>query len=172
MPYTIAEARHRFSLWAACRAAQAGFAQGTREQFTGALNHCKIRIFLENTANHSATQRAFDQQHHRWVSSMRRFMMRRFRRKLSYGVAAKLISIYIKSFFILGGFEQTQLAQVAHPPIDSILLKGVDRVRATNLSSRYKWKKLTAPKYRALITKLRALHGEPAFWKIEEHWVP
>lgn len=43
----------------------------------------------------------------------------------SFGRAAKLIAIYLKTTIVLSGAENTTLGRVIHPPIDSILLKAM-----------------------------------------------
>ena len=172
MAYDIYEARSRFSVWAACRAAQAGSAKAKRTEFAQALAHCEIRAFLADKQNHRLSPVEFDKKHHQWVVKICKYIKRKFNKELSYGIGAKLLSTYIKSAFVLGSFEKTGLAHVAHPPIDSILLKSIDEVFHTNLSSIYKWTRLTATDYRGLITKLRNLDDKQAFWKIEEHWNP
>lgn len=172
MSYTINDARHRFSAWAAARAAQAGSAKAKRAQLISAIEHCGVRKFLMDPHNHLIMAPEFDTKHDEWVENIRRFVKRRYKRGLSYGVAAKVLSTYLKSVFVLAGFEETPLAQAIHPPVDSILLKALDAKFTKSFSKQLKWQRLTVPQYRTLIAELRSLNGPRAFWNLEEHWAP
>ena len=42
---------------------------------------------------------------------------------VTFGKAAKLLAIYLKSMIIVGGHHESPFARVAAPPIDEILLR-------------------------------------------------
>ena len=81
------------------------------------------------------------------------------------------MGIFVKGYFILAGNEDTPLSKVAHPPIDSFLLKGIDKAKGTKLDKEYKWQKLDKEKYYELLAKLEAqLVENEELWKIEKYW--
>jgi hypothetical protein len=71
---------------------------------------------------------------------------------VAYGAAAKLVSTYIKSAFVLAGHGNTPLGNVVMPPIDSILLAVLDKAYDANFATRYKWRKLSRASYRRSVS--------------------
>ena len=98
-------------------------------------------------------------------------------KKVTFGRAAKLIAMYLKSMVVLGGESESVLGKVAHPPIDGILLSNVARspdVVSSNKSAwaRLRWTKLDEKSYYRLIPQLRAILGpDEPFWVLEAHWI-
>lgn len=82
----------------------------------------------------------------------------------SYGRAAKIVAIYLKTAVIVRHSGEGKLSELAHPPIDRILL--------TNLHKRYhaldvgeiNWTELKEESYFELIAKLRTLPFNK-FWE-------
>jgi len=68
---------------------------------------------------------------------------------------------------MLLGNEETSLGLVIHLPIDSSLLKGIDKEKNTKLDKKYKWQKLDEQQYFELIEifKVKIIPNEP-LWKI------
>jgi hypothetical protein len=71
------------------------------------------------------------------------------------------VAVYLKSMIVLGPVVDCDLARVAHPPIDSILLQGVSK--ATDIVSpgrrgwgKVRWTQLSEDGYYTLIKELRA----------------
>jgi hypothetical protein len=145
--YSIEVARQRFSLWAACRAAQAGSAKARRFQLIAALKACGVVQWIADDKNHVTEQEVYDQLFNGWVRSILRHLRENHDKTIAYGVAAKLVSTYLKSAFILGGCEFTRLGTHVMPPIASVLLKTIDRKHKKNFSARFKWQKLTEKEY-------------------------
>lgn len=172
MNYSIDIARHRFSLWAACRAAQAGSAKARRHELVSALETCGVVSWIADTANHSAGLDDYDREFDNWVTKAQKRHEEEFRKQALYGVVAKLVSTYLKSAFVLGGHETTALAGHITPPIDSILLKGIDVAHKTPLSKKYKWQKLTQQEYKDVVRELRKIRGARPMWHIEQYWKP
>jgi hypothetical protein len=93
----------------------------------------------------------------------------------TFGRAAKLIAIYLKSMVVLVR-PDTALAKVAHPPIDSILLRNVARAREVQSPHKHtwakiKWTQLNEVSYYILVDQLLDVvpGGEP-FWMLEQFW--
>ena len=94
----------------------------------------------------------------------------------SFGHAAKLLAMYLKSMVVLGPASETSFAHVVHPPIDGILLSAISSSREIQCGHRHawgkiKWTHLDETAYYKLIDELRscAAAGEP-FWKLERFW--
>ena len=115
------------------------------------------------------------------------------KRGMSHGQAAKLINIFIKALMPSDmdtiSSERKKLWCEVHPPIDSILLKGMDecnqcpppkageckcgsgcRFVKKEKWQDYKWTKLGPCDYENLIKNIR--EHEPCLWKIERYWKP
>jgi hypothetical protein len=89
----------------------------------------------------------------------------------TFGRAAKLVAVYLKSMVVLAAPE-SGLAHVAHPPIDRILLQNLARQRGLpKQHTRTPWTKLDEEQYQALIACLQSyMHPNEPFWKLEEFW--
>lgn len=126
MPYGLAEHRHRFAVWAAARAAQRGFT--TVRNLRDALQATDIRAVLASpsTFEYSATQ--FDELHRRWCLSICTSLADRglSKEKRTYGRAAKLVAVYLKAIVMMGDQCDSRFARNMHPPIDRILLQGLE----------------------------------------------
>lgn len=174
MPYDLFEHRHRFSLWAAARAAQRGFT--TVENLRDALENCGIANFLRNPDALNTDESKFEKHHKIWCRLIVGFLKNRNIDKVTYGRAAKLVAVYLKSMIIIGPYAGTLLSSVAHLPVDRILLQNLSR--AAEIHSQHKrtwrtinWTELDEPSYYDLISQLRSClrDGEP-FWSLEKFW--
>jgi hypothetical protein len=173
MPYEIDEHRHRFAVWAAARAAQRGFADVAT--LRKALEVCGIVEYLKSANFNDIDQPRFDAIHRLWCRSIVDFLGKGGVADATFGRAAKLIAVYLKSAVVLGANSGTAFARIAHPPIDSILLgnlaasDGASPDKASWAATR--WTKLNEARYYELIGQLRSFLGssEP-FWKLEQFW--
>ena len=94
--------------------------------------------------------------------------------------AAKLVAIYLKSMIVCGPDAGSKLAHIAHPPIDSILLKNIseninkyDKFRCLRDGKigKLSWTKLNEKQYFDLINTFRRfLNGSTPFWHLEKFW--
>jgi len=108
---------------------------------------------------------------HKWTKKAQKHL-ETIGKPIKYGIAAKLVSVYFKSAFVLCGNEKTRLACNVPPPIDSHLLNGIDKASGTNLSERYKWTKLEKKDYMELLKELREIYGkEKPLWHLEKYWL-
>lgn len=172
MAYDISEHRHRFSVWAAARATQRGFARV--DVLRDALEQCGVREFLLSPDAFQTDEDHFRVLHNAWCRSIVQFL-EGTHPNVSFGRAAKLIAVYLKSMVVLARPE-TSLARVAHPPIDAILLNNIGH--ASNVLSphkrlwrRVKWTQLQEEAYYAVVKQLRETVGaEEPFWKLEQFW--
>src|SRR5467141_2609385 len=119
--YQISEHRHRFSVWAAARATQRGFCDvGSLRK---ALEACGVREFLARPNFGDIDESGFDAIHRQWCRKIMASLRKARICDVTFGRAAKLIAMYLKSEVVLGPGSGTAFAHVAHPPIDGILLR-------------------------------------------------
>ena len=95
----------------------------------------------------------------------------------TFGRAAKLIAIYLKSMVVLAGRHETPLGRTLHPPIDSILLTALAddedagfRDASRQLWRRTRWTKLDETDYAEIIQSMRTERLDDPFWGIERYW--
>lgn len=174
MPYSHFEHRHRFAVWAAARAAQRAFA--SVEQLRDAIESTDIADFVQEEAANEITEAQYFARHSHWCSQIEIHLREEYRLNATFGRAAKLVAVYLKSMIVVGGFNSTSLASVAHPPIDAVLLRNLSRIPdyPRELRARWRqarWTQLNEAEYTELLLSLRVANPEPApWWKIEEHW--
>lgn len=176
--YDLEQHRHKFAVWAAARAAQRGFTSVGK--LRKALEGSGVREFLREDDLESVTAASFERHHLKWcrkiVSELRDLGVQADR--VSFGRAAKLVAVYIKSMIVLGEKCGSSLASVAHPPIDSILLRNASRCSSIHSSfksswAKKRWTKLKEDEYYSLIKELReAMKPESRFWMLERYWKP
>lgn len=172
--YTIDDHRHNFAAWASARAVTRGFT--TVAVLIGALESCGVAAFVRAQQFDGIQRADFDQMHARWCEAVLNKWAAREVPGRSYGRAAKLIAVYLKTMIVVGPHSATDLARVAHPPIDRILLQNAARTIGGEHSSAWRttnWTQLDREAYCRLIDQLRATmrEGEP-FWRLEQYWHP
>lgn len=89
---------------------------------------------------------------------------------MSFGIAAKILAIFIKVMYIIPG-ERQDLLKHGHPPLDRIVLMNSLRSIAHNQS--LSWTKFDKRQYYAafkLITKESERTNYR--WELERHWHP
>ena len=174
MPYDLAEHRHRFAVWAAARAAQRGFCGVL--PLRHALEACGVRAFLDDARSDDADAPKFDRLHRQWCTSVVHSLEKARIDDVTFGRAAKLVAVYLKSAVVLGPGAGTALARIAHPPIDSMVLGNL--ASAADVVSEHKgawakvkWTQLDAVRYYELIAQLRLILGaDEPFWALERFW--
>jgi hypothetical protein len=115
----------------------------------------------------------FDAKHREWREKAVKEARKRGI-KMSHGVAAKLINVYLKSRFICGGYADHPKVAALHPPIDSILLKALADKNAGGFGpawralARRRWSNLDSDSYEVAIGCLRNSFKTP--WLAEALW--
>ncbi len=95
---------------------------------------------------------------------------------VTYGRVAKLVAVYLKSMAVVGPGANSSLSAVAHPPIDSILLKNLasDETVVSPYKAHWKslaWTKLNEAEYYTLVSELRSvLRDSDPWWTLEKYW--
>ena len=175
MSYDIFEHKHRFSVWAAARAAQVRSGAKVKD-LREALENCGIVEFLNDSASMQVDQEQFDVLHRGWCVNIIDFLTKKGGTKATFGRAAKLVAVYLKSMVVIGGDPDCGLAQVVHPPIDSIMLQNLSRSAEVRSPHKQKWEsvrwtQLSEEEYYQLVSELFVC-VEPGMplWRLEKYW--
>jgi hypothetical protein len=173
--YGIDDHRHRFSVWAAARATQRGLTNVVN--LRKALEGCGVVAFLACGNLEAVDEAAFENHHRSWCRAIMACLIDLGVPNVTFGRAAKLIAIYLKSIVVLGSGCGSRLSQIAHPPIDGILLANIAVCPSIDSPHKAEWAKVRwtkldeAPYYR-LIGQLRAalVPADAPFWMLEQYW--
>lgn len=174
--YDLREHRHRFAVWAAARASQRGFT--TVDNLRNALQATDIQEVLSAPSTFHLSAAQFDALHRRWCSSICESLTKRRIPEVTYGRAAKLIAVYLKTTVIMGDGCGSSFGRNLHPPIDRVLLHAL--ASSDKISSPHKkwwrsinWTQMDRSAYYQLIGQLRnVIPKDKPFWTIEEYWEP
>jgi len=168
MSYTFADHLHNYSIWTAARAVQRGWKGAKTINIKKAIESTELKDIESNL--HILDLSDFDNFHrliaHKIIDSFKGMGI-----ITSYGRAAKIIAIYLKTSIVIHDSGISHISRQAHPPIDNILLTKLDSMYPKFGFKGIKWTQLTEEKYFTIISKLRTLNLD-AFWKVEEFWYP
>jgi hypothetical protein len=174
VPYDLYRHRHNFSVWAAARAAQRRFT--TVDNLRAALECSEIVSFVRDYGGIEIDADTFATKHRVWCDSIVDHLVRAGVQNVTFGRAAKLVAVYLKSMVVMGPLADSSLARVAHPPIDRILLQNLSRDQILDASVRTEfratnWTSLDRLRYYALIEMIRkSFPNLDEFWRLEEYW--
>lgn len=173
--YTMEEHKHRFSAWAACRAASVIRCRFTVEDGKKIIESSMLRD-LAKDIKHLPSPDDFDLFHRKLRKDIIR-SAKALNITFTHGVAAKLINMYLKSIYVCGGNHIDIKVKSIHPPIDSVLLNDLYRqdVGGKRLAWRKareaKWSKFSSSEYEAVILAIQqSVPVGEGLWKIEEFW--
>ena len=175
MSYTIVEHKHRYTAWAASRAASTKTCRFEVLQGKGIIEAIGLHQLIANP-NTLPTPDQMDKAHREWRAVAITAAESKGLRGFSHGVAAKLINVYLKGAFVCGGYEMHANVAALHPPIDSLLLDelyhgnvgGLRNLWSTARKNR--WSKFTSEQYEAVITAIRQVMGTSPLWQVEIYW--
>ena len=195
--YSIADHAHRFAVWAAGRAysRSGGDGGGYSVKYAQTMLEAAgmrdintptdlpsaegIDAFVHERIEAVCAARPATYVHHKTGEHLK------FR--CTYGRAQKLVNVYLKSKLVCGGYHDDERVERLHPPIDSVLLKGLSAfsesvagqvqyaefqnnlLDAQALGS--SWVVFTQTTYEAYIKAFKSLQKDKPLWAIEEHWV-
>jgi len=166
MTYSYFQHRHNFAVWCAARAVQRKFTK--TPILKKAIEYSGVVEFIKENEGKDITPKTFDIHHETWCESIIQTWEKGKVSGGSYGRAAKLLAVYIKSMVVVRN-GTSKLSDVAHPPIDRIILKNISKDKNINHPNRTSWKsinwtELSKSKYITLINDFRqVLDGQP-FW--------
>lgn len=165
--YSFSEHIHRYAVWTAARAVQRNFT--TTENIQRAINASDLKSFAEKPIE---DPEAFE----KWHRENANLLISNLGGEeiCSYGRAAKIISIYLKTSVGIRLPLDHQVQSVLHPPIDRILLQslgseprfdGLTKLKIVN------WTQLEEDPYWDLVALIRSKVGY-FDWRLEEFWRP
>jgi hypothetical protein len=169
--YTIEEHVHRYACWTAARAASTSrFSNAEVLQFItdSGLREALQALRLNVEINHSIYKDWYVEQVNILLKNMDEYKNSKDKkRKKLFGIAAKIVSIYIKTAEILPSLGDSKISKVAFPPIDRFLLSGLKKkLELKNIS----WSNMEKDEYMGLIETLKKFIGNEPFWKLEMYW--
>ena len=175
MPYTIAEHKHRYTAWAASRAASTKTCR-----FEVLMGKEIIEVIglhrLISDPNTLPTPAQIDATHREWRSAAITAANGKGLIGFSHGIAAKLINVYLKGAFVCGGHEGHANVAALHPPIDSLLLDELYSLNVGGLREQWltarklRWSKFNSVQYEAVINAIRQAMGTAPLWQVEAYW--
>ena len=176
--YSLEEHSHRFAAWCAARAATRKLRGATNGAIRQALEASELPgLLAADPASWPRTTDEFEALHARWCSQIVQALNEAGVDGATYGRAAKVVAIYLKTRVVCGGQASSDLGRLAHPPIDSILLKALAKEvgfspAARKLWRETRWTQLDAAGYSEVIASLRSegLDGD-GFGRVERWWV-
>jgi hypothetical protein len=164
MAYTFEKHLHNYACWTAARAVQRNFTNTPniiRAIETSALmqlDSLKVNSFEE-----------YDIFHRICCNQLIDSFKNKCEIVASYGRAAKIVAIYLKTAVIVRYSGEGKLAEVAHPPIDRILLINLRKNFKVIVPDKINWTELDENQYFDLIARLRTLPFKK-LWQLEEFW--
>jgi hypothetical protein len=176
MNYDIFQHKHRFSAWAASRASQRKFAGATTKKLCDALETCGVVEFLKRDNAHDTCKEDFEEYHRAWCGNIIECLISKKVRNVTYGCAAKLLAVYLKSMIIIAGNSNCNFARSIHPPIDRIMLQNLSRSPEINHPRKRMWRninwtQLNEVEYYNLIRDLvSCVPTDQPFWILEKYW--
>ncbi|QCK16238.1 hypothetical protein [Mangrovivirga cuniculi] len=164
--YSFEEHVHRYACWTAARAAQRSFTNS--ENIKNAIEATDLRKVINS--KESFTEENFDIQHKIWANGIINHLksLGIDEDKVTYGRAAKIINIYIKTAVVLRD-PYCNLSKIAHPPIDRILLQNIHKENNQYGFDKASWTSFDEQEYFDVIEKLRKLEFD-YLWKLERFW--
>jgi len=170
--YTIDEHTHRFAVWTAARAASRSRLKNTEVEYLITAS------YLRNKVEFLRQLQTLDKSYYKnWIRESGEAICQLlangnfsdFKKKtFHFGLAAKIISIYIKTVEVLPTKGQSLLAQIAFPPVDGILIKNFNTRHQHRL--KLNWSTFTWQQYEEVIDQLYKHYPSVPGWKIEIEW--
>jgi len=169
--YTIEEHVHRYACWTAARAASTSrFSNTEVSQFIteSGLKKALESLRLKDEMNHLIYKKWYVEQVNSLLEQMVKYNNLEDKKRIRlFGIAAKIVSIYIKTAEVLPSNGNSKISKVAFPPIDRFLLNGLKKqLKLTNIS----WSKMEEEEYINLVETLKKFIGDEPFWKLESYW--
>ncbi|HOY20054.1 MAG TPA: hypothetical protein PLC89_22260, partial [Haliscomenobacter sp.] len=167
--FDIKEHKHKFAVWAAGRAASVKDHRFSVETARVLIDSINLHKYIDQP---SALPEHFDSAHEEWCDAL----IKVSRPTLSYGVAAKLINIYLKCIFVCGGHHEHDKVKRIHPPIDRLLLKALATDRIGNRQGIWKryaekgWSNFDKKDYQEVIANIKDIFEPGGLYKVEHFW--
>ena len=166
--YKLFEHKHRFSAWAASRAASVIGCRFSVEDGQEILESIKNVPLPNNQIEFND----FHLKQRNCIISKAKLLNLTF----SHGVAAKLLNCYYKSMYVNDESFDLRTRNVIHPPIDSLLLESLYKNNVGGAKIKWKkakntrWSKFSSIDYQEVIDEIIKIYNQEGLWKVEEYW--
>ena len=158
--YNFEDHIHNYAVWTAARAVQRSFVK--TQVMQEAIESTRLRSII--TGLEIKTIKQFDEFHDDCCQKIIRFF-KKFGIDTSYGRAAKIVSVYIKTAVVIRDSGKSQVARIAHPPVDNKWLRNLEKEKK-QVFVKKPWTNLDRDTYLKMISDLRNIQGDE-FWKLE-----
>jgi hypothetical protein len=165
--YSFKRHLHNYSIWTAARAVQRSFT--STKKIKNAIDGSALQQFADD--DKIITESDFEQFHRVCANRIINLLTQDDVSNATYGRAAKIIAIYLKTSVIIPNKGQCQRSNIIHPPIDGILLTALAAdLGCTNIKF-MPWTQLTETDYWSLVSQIKAI-PRSFDWRLEKYWTP
>jgi hypothetical protein len=161
---------HQFGVWAAARAAS--ISRLTNVEVETIFNAVEIEKRVQELQH---TKKITPAKYKKWhillcneIIALVPKKINKKKRVISFGIASKLVSIYLKTTIVLPGLGKTPLACIAYPPIDRFLIRSLNNFCDTNYNTN--WSTFNINDYLIIIEKLQQTF-KGCLWHAEVLWI-
>lgn len=165
--YLFQDYIHDYAVWTAARAVQRNFT--TTQKIKFAIDKSNLREFGEVRKCVSIGE--FNEFHRLCAKRIIEAFEELSVSNVTYGKAAKIIAIYLKTAVIIPMSGQGDISRFIHPPIDRILLTNISREHRIKKLCEKGWTSLTEDEYWELYGRIRQ-EGFLFDWTLEKYWHP
>lgn len=171
--YSIQQHIHRFSVWTAARAASRSRLKNSEVE--AIIHHIRLEEQIAALRNQQElTSAAYAEWLKKTGEQCIAFVQTSTfgdyqKRYFSFGLAAKMIAIYIKTTEIIPSRGESMLSTIAHPPVDSILLSNIKR-QFPGLTIPTNWSTFSCQKYFEVYAQIEKYNSGNPSWKLERWW--
>lgn len=165
MSYLLNEHTHRFAVWTAARAVQRSFT--STENIKYAIGKSGLKEFVVSVPCKS--QNDFDSFHESCCDSLIAALKEKEVTDASFGRAAKIVAIYLKTTIIIASDNIDERKELIHPPLDSILLSNLSAKEELKQLKNIRWTQIDKVRYKQIMDIIRN-SPYPFNWKLEEYW--
>lgn len=158
---------HRFAIWTAARAVSRNFTHSNAVR--NAIELTRLRDFVEERL--ILNSESWSLFHINTCEQIVSALSRSGAKNASYGRAAKIVAIYLKTAVIIPNRTNDSRLEIVHAPIDAILLATLYKAHNLSRLRTEKWTLFSKEDYWSLISFLEQL-GLPINWRLEAYWNP
>ena len=158
--YTFNQHLHNYALWAASRSVQRGFVSTLK--ISNAIEKSGLREFVESY--NGVGKEEFKVFHSKCAVKIMNALKENY---CTYGIAAKIIAIYLKTTLII--YNKGQNCDNIHPPLDKILLTNFLKCNKIKEYTYKPWTKLNYKEYWKLTALIEKYNGK-VNWRLEQYW--
>lgn len=180
--FTIENHKYKFAVWAAGRAASVKDQRFSVKSAKKLIDHINLQAYIDKP---DSLPDNFDTIHHTWCKSLIEKSVEIFDekvqlKKIKYGVAAKLINVYLKTILVCGRYHEHEKVKKIHPPIDRLLFKGLAQCNVGGQKDFWKehlgkgkgWSQIDEEAYKEVIEKIKECTASGSgLYTIEHFWV-